>query len=218
MGLTRNESLGPFHRHCVCIHPNVSLDQFLELNCFPSKRDIPFEVTTWIFYVILIVLASIGNVLVCYVVISMRRMHSVTNYYIANMAAGDLLMTCLCAPVTFFTVILLRRWPFGELLCRVVSFSQAVSVFVSAFSLVAISMDRHSAILHPLRPRRSLTSCRLIIALIWVLAALCCAPIAVTSTTWIPNEPRYRVHKWQICQEVSNSLPLFLDNPGINIF
>jgi neuropeptide Y receptor len=77
----------------------------------------------------------------------------VTNFFIVNMAAGDILMAIFCIPFTFVPTFILLYWPFGAVMCRVVSFSQAVSVFVSAYTMVAISSDRYLAIVYPLRPR-----------------------------------------------------------------
>ena len=40
------------------------------------------------FYGAISVTAAVGNALVIYVVVVSRRMHTVTNYYIANLALG----------------------------------------------------------------------------------------------------------------------------------
>lgn len=77
----------------------------------------------------------------------------VTNYFICNLAVGDILMSLFCVPFSFFPTLLLQYWPFGSLLCHLVNYSQAISVLVSAYTLVAISIDRYIAILWPLRPR-----------------------------------------------------------------
>ncbi|XP_037083902.1 RYamide receptor-like [Pollicipes pollicipes] len=129
-------------------------------------------------------------------------MRTVTNYLITNMAVGDLLMTVLCVPFTSSSVILLQHWPFGSVMCWLVSFSQAVTVFVSAFSLIAISVDRYRAIIYPLQPRVTRQHARLVILLIWLLAGGTCLPIAVTSRTWIPQRERhYRLNEYYVCQE-----------------
>jgi neuropeptide Y receptor len=112
-----------------------------------------FEVTTYILYCSVFVLAICGNGIVCYIVCSSARMRSVTNYFIVNLAIGDMLMACLCVPFSFVPTLLLRYWPFGGALCKVINYSQAVSVFVSSYTLVAISIDRYVAIIYPLRPR-----------------------------------------------------------------
>jgi neuropeptide Y receptor len=99
------------------------------------------------------VLALVGNMVVCAVVFTSIRKWTVTNFFIVNMAAGDILMAFFCIPFTFLPTYVLLYWPFGATMCRIVSFSQAVSVFVSAYTMVAISSDRYLAIVYPLRPR-----------------------------------------------------------------
>ncbi|KAF0305590.1 RYamide receptor [Amphibalanus amphitrite] len=171
-------------------------------SCLDLHRD---GLAVWISYISIMLLSVVGNSLVCYVVLACSRMRTVTNYLLANMAAGDLLMSILCVPFTFPSVILLRHWPFGSAMCCLVSFTQAVSVFVSAFSLIAVSMDRYRAIVFPLRPRVTRPHARLMILLIWLLSLAACVPIAVTSRTLTPSSPRYVLGDLLVCQEVWRS-------------
>lgn len=112
-----------------------------------------FQTTVYMLYISIFVLALLGNGIVCYIVYSSPRMKTVTNLFIANLAVGDILMSLFCVPFSFVSILLLQYWPFGSLLCHLVNYSQAVSVLVSAYTLVAISIDRYIAILWPLRPR-----------------------------------------------------------------
>lgn len=114
-----------------------------------------FQTSVYMLYTSIFVLALFGNGVVCYIVHSSPRMKTVTNYFIVNLAVGDILMSLFCVPFSFFSILLLQYWPFGSLLCHLVNYSQAVSVLVSAYTLVAISIDRYIAILWPLRPRIS---------------------------------------------------------------
>lgn len=112
-----------------------------------------FQAVIYSMYSVIFVLALVGNLVVCAVVFTSIRKWTVTNFFIVNMAAGDILMAFFCIPFTFVPTFLLLYWPFGAAMCRIVSFSQAVSVFVSAYTMVAISSDRYLAIVYPLRPR-----------------------------------------------------------------
>lgn len=114
-----------------------------------------FQTTVYMLYTSIFVLALVGNGVVCYIVYSSPRMKTVTNYFIVNLAVGDIMMSLFCVPFSFFSILILQYWPFGSLLCHLVNYSQAVSVLVSAYTLVAISIDRYIAILWPLRPRVS---------------------------------------------------------------
>lgn len=112
-----------------------------------------FEIVIYVMYISILLLALLGNGIVCFIVQSSPRMRTVTNFFIANLAIGDILMSFFCVPFSFVSTFVLGYWPFGAILCRVVNYSQAVSVLVSAYTLVAISFDRYIAIMWPLRPR-----------------------------------------------------------------
>ena len=89
-----------------------------------------FQGAVYSLYLVIFVTALVGNGLVCYVVKASPRMRTVTNYFIGNLAIGDILMALFCVPFSSVHV-LLQHWPFGPYMCRLVSYTQAVSVFVS---------------------------------------------------------------------------------------
>ena len=127
-------------------------------------------------------MASVGgNITVIYVILAYQRMRTVTNYFIVNLACGDMLMAVLCIPFSFVANVLMQYWPFGAALCPVVSYAQGVSVFLSAFTLVAISVDRYIAVIKPLRPRMTTRQALFIIATIWFLALSVPLPTAIKS-------------------------------------
>ena len=64
---------------------------------------------------------------------------------------------------------------------------QAVSVFVSAYTLVAISVDRYMAIMWPLKPRMSKRHAKVIIGIVWLVALGTALPILLLSNLSQPN-------------------------------
>ncbi|CAL1263276.1 unnamed protein product [Larinioides sclopetarius] len=146
------------------------------------------EALMYIMYIVISVAAIGGNVIVCYIVFAYQRMRSVTNFFIVNLAVGDILMASLCIPFGFVSNLLLQYWPFGAVMCVVVSYAQAVSVFISAYTLVAISFDRYIAILYPLRPRMTKLQAKLIIVLVWFVALLTPLPTAIMSKLEQPQD------------------------------
>lgn len=146
-----------------------------------------FQMCIYFLYSAVFIVALLGNGLVCFVVHTTPRMKTVTNFFIVNLAVGDILMTLFCVPFSFVPMLVLRYWPFGEVMCKVVNYSQAVSVFVSAYTLLAISIDRYMAIMHPLKPRLGRAAAKLTVAAVWTGALATAAPIPVVSQLQRPS-------------------------------
>ncbi|XP_048514749.1 RYamide receptor isoform X2 [Athalia rosae] len=159
-----------------------------------------FQAIIYFLYSTIFLMALLGNGLVCYVVYSSPRMRTVTNYFIANLAVGDILVTLFCVPTSFVSTLILQYWPFGAELCPSVNYSQAVSVLVSAYTLVAISVDRYMAIMWPLKPRMTKRQAKFVILTVWAIALLTACPIAVVSRLAQP-EPQFVKCGRYICHE-----------------
>ncbi|XP_002732004.1 RYamide receptor-like [Saccoglossus kowalevskii] len=138
------------------------------------------QVILAILYACTSLLAVIGNLVVCYIVLGNPRMRTVTNYFIVNLAISDILMAVLCVNLTFYYSINFH-WPFGFVMCALVQYVQMVSVSISIFTLVAISLDRYVAIIHPLRPRMTRKQAFIIMIIIWVLAGGISLPAGINS-------------------------------------
>lgn len=149
-----------------------------------------FQGIVYSMYATIFSLAVMGNSFICYMVLSSPRMRTVTNYFIMNLAVGDMLITLLCVP--FSSVAGLKQyWPFGSALCQIVSYSMALSVFVSAYTLVAISIDKYMVIMWPLKPRISKRFATSIIALVWLIAGATVLPIGTFSKIVQQNGSKY---------------------------
>ncbi|KAI9587119.1 hypothetical protein GQX74_002966 [Glossina fuscipes] len=73
-------------------------------------------------------------------------------------------------------------------MCAFCPFVQAVSVNVSVFTLTAIAVDRHRAIINPLRARRTKFASKLVIISIWVAALTFALPCAIAFRVEMLNE------------------------------
>ncbi|XP_037069702.1 RYamide receptor-like, partial [Pollicipes pollicipes] len=133
------------------LHDDITPLEYRTWHCFETPPDLPFLTVAWVGYSISSSPASPATP-VCYVVFSATRMRTVTNILIANMAAGDLLIACLCMPFTFPTLV--------------VSASGGFRLRVGGTRFVAISADRYTAIVHPLVSRGSRLRTRIVL-LVW---------------------------------------------------
>lgn len=123
-------------------------------------------------------IAVIGNALVIWIVVTTRQMHTVTNFFIGNLAMADVIIGLFSIPFQFQAAIL-QRWDLPRFMCPFCPFVQIVSVNVSIFTLTAIAIDRHKAILNPLRARSSKHASKIVIGVIWMFALLLAAPISI---------------------------------------
>lgn len=128
------------------------------------------QVLIIVMYSIITIIAVGGNSIVCYLVYAYKRMHTVPNYFMVNLAISDIIMALFCIPFTFIANLILNYWPFGEAMCPVVLYIQVVAVFLSSYTLVAMSIDRYIVIVHPFKPRITVKQSALTILAIWVLS------------------------------------------------
>ncbi|KAK7084132.1 Olfactory receptor [Halocaridina rubra] len=131
-----------------------------------------------IFYGSISLVAVVGNALVMWIVATSRKMHSVTNYFIANLALADIIIGLFAIPFQF-QAALLQRWNLPEFMCAFCPFFQTVSVNVSIFTLTAIAVDRYRAIVFPLNPRPSKFRSKVVIASIWLFSTTLAVPNAI---------------------------------------
>ncbi|XP_049845403.1 RYamide receptor-like [Schistocerca gregaria] len=113
----------------------------------------PFVALVVVLYGVIMLGSVVGNGLVVYTITGNRAMRTVTNLLLLNLALGDLLLTLVCIPFVALPVLILQHWPFGLLLCQLVSCVQGIGVLVSAYTLIAVSLDRYRALRWPLRAR-----------------------------------------------------------------
>lgn len=124
----------------------------------------------WI-YLIIFCIGISGNLLVIWVFITNKAMHSVTNLFIANLAISDILLCLFAVPFTPLYLLTFKEWVFGSALCHLVPYVQGVSVYISALTLMSIAIDRFFVIIYPFKPRMKMHICMLIILAIWISSA-----------------------------------------------
>ncbi|XP_048049089.1 cholecystokinin receptor isoform X4 [Megalobrama amblycephala] len=134
-------------------------------------------------YSLIFLLSVFGNLLIIVVLVVNKRMRTVTNSFLLSLAISDLMMAVVCMP---FTLIpnLLEDFIFGAAMCKIVAYLMGISVCISTFSLVAIAIERYSAICNPLKSRAWQTRSHAykVIASTWVLSFLIMTPYPIFST------------------------------------
>ncbi|CAF3301298.1 unnamed protein product [Rotaria socialis] len=158
---------------------NASPSGTVYVDSAPPMPPSYLQATALIIYTLLSILTVGGNALVCFIVFHFMGVITVTNLFIANLALTDLFIGLFCIPIVFISDYLLSDWPFGEFMCKFTSFAQSVVVVCTVYTLVAMSVDRYIAIIHPLKPKLTRKQCRLLIALLWAFSILFSSPIFI---------------------------------------
>ncbi|CAI5444909.1 unnamed protein product [Caenorhabditis angaria] len=116
-------------------------------------------------------LSVIGNSLVLLVILKQRTMRSITNIYLMNLAASDMMLSVVCMPPTLISMIM-NCWVFGAYMCKVFAYLQPVVVTASAYTLAVIAFERYYAICKPLHSRiwQTRSHAYAMITLVWVVA------------------------------------------------
>ncbi|KAB5546772.1 hypothetical protein PHYPO_G00075780 [Pangasianodon hypophthalmus] len=148
----------------------------------------PWRVALWsLAYSCVLVVAVFGNLVVIWIIVAHKRMRTVTNYFLLNLAVSDASMAALNTPVNFIYAAH-GDWYFGDAYCKFHNFFPVAAVFASIYSMTAIAVDRYMAIIHPLKPRFSATLTRVVIVCVWGAAVALAFPLCFYSkTTPIPK-------------------------------
>ncbi|KAL7876368.1 hypothetical protein AOLI_G00113310 [Acnodon oligacanthus] len=141
----------------------------------------PFLTDAWLvplFFSLIMLLGLIGNSLVIYVISKHRQMRTATNFYIANLAATDIIFLVCCVPFTA-TLYPLPGWIFGDFMCKFVAFLQQVTVQATCITLTAMSGDRCYVTVYPLKSLRHRTSrvAMIVSICIWIGSFILSTPI-----------------------------------------
>ncbi|KAG6454092.1 hypothetical protein O3G_MSEX008464, partial [Manduca sexta] len=170
---------------------NKSQSGYIELSNSSSVNETiyPFDDEEFIFdrtdvraifitlYTIVFCCCFFGNLLVILVVTLSRRLRSITNFFLANLAVADLCVGVFCV-FQNLSIYLVPSWVFGNFLCKMYQFIHSLSYTASIFILVVICTERYFAIIHPITCKQILTSTRLrlVILGVWVTSAAYSAP------------------------------------------
>ncbi|XP_045446432.1 neuropeptide FF receptor 2-like [Melitaea cinxia] len=150
---------------------------------FGSDLDILFQPENVLIalYVPVILLSLVSNILLIVVAVKCHYTKNVTNIFLVNLSAADLLVTGVCMPIQLSKAITLV-WFYGETVCKIVNYIQGVAVAASVFTLTTMSVDRWLSIapeprLRPPGRKQAL----MLLVLLWVAALVIFIPLLIVA-------------------------------------
>ncbi|XP_039943524.1 substance-P receptor [Hirundo rustica] len=145
----------------------------------------PWQVALWAAaYALIVVVAVVGNAVVMWIILAHKRMRTVTNYFLVNLAFAEASMAALNTVVNFSYAVH-NEWYYGTAYCRFHNFFPIAAVFASIYSMTAIALDRYHF---------SMT----VLLYLLPLLVIGCAYGAVGRTLWasaIPGDSSDRYHE-----------------------
>ena len=147
-----------------------------------------------------------GNSLVIYVILSKREMRTVTNFLLLNLAFADMSFILLVVPYTAVKFAA-DSWPFGDAFCKIASYFQYVSVYVTVYTLVTISIYRYVTVVwsHATLSYRTKRNAIAVIVTLW--STICCLNIHLL---FMHKVKTISVYKYCGQADIDNSYYLYI--------
>ena len=95
----------------------------------------------YIIFVAMFVVAAGGNIIVIWIVLAHKRMRTVTNYFLVNLAVADVMISLLNTPFNF-VFNLYQDWWFDRIYCKFCFFISPCAISASVLTFMAIAIDR----------------------------------------------------------------------------
>lgn len=104
-----------------------------------------WRIVLWaIAYSCIVIVSVVGNLVVIWIIMAHKRMRTVTNYFLLNLAFAEASMSAFNTVINF-TYAVHNEWYFGLVYCRFHNFFPIAAVFASIYSMTAIALDRYAA-------------------------------------------------------------------------
>lgn len=163
-------------RELVSLSPSISASE-METNSTFSDHHSDRNCTAEYFkrefypivYLVIFIWGALGNGFSIYVFLQPYRKSTSVNIFMLNLATSDLLFT---ATLPFRVDYYLRgsNWVFGDLTCRIMSYSMYVNMYSSIYFLTVLSVVRFLATVHPFRllHTTSIKNAWILCGVIWI--------------------------------------------------
>lgn len=163
----------------LTIDENFDPDEFFPLS---EAEELELKIKSFIFttfYVLTFLFGLIGNALVIYLILKIKKLQSITSLFLMSLAFADLLLIVICVPMKIAEFLSDNHWIFGSFMCRLYHYLHTFTAICSVLNLTAMSFERYLAIIHPLKAkiRCTHTRAKIIIFLTWILSIFAALPV-----------------------------------------
>ncbi|NXK45959.1 CLTR2 protein, partial [Chauna torquata] len=129
-------------------------------------------------YLFIFFLGAVGNSLSIYVFFQPSQKKTSVNIYMQNLAVSDLMfVSTLPFRATYY--LLGSHWIFGDIVCRIMTYTLYMNMYCSIYFLTVLSVVRFTAIVYPFK-RWKVTNvkyAKITCAVIWVFVLAASSPL-----------------------------------------
>ncbi|XP_010133613.1 PREDICTED: C-C chemokine receptor type 4 [Buceros rhinoceros silvestris] len=145
-----------------------------------------------VLYTLVFLVGLTGNILVVVVLCKYKRLKSMTDVYLLNLAISDLLFVVSLPFWSYFTV---DQWVFGTAWCKIISWIYLVGFYSGIFFIMLMSIDRYLAIVRAVFSLKARTTFYGVVTslIVWLVALSASAPELVFRESF--NEHNYTTCK-----------------------
>ncbi|KAG8189254.1 hypothetical protein JTE90_013782 [Oedothorax gibbosus] len=189
---------GPIEDISIDMVDHCSFELNFSMYNFPNNASLT-EPLTWseyvkiALYVVVLVVALVGNISVILTVALNRSMRTTINLYLVNLAVADLFICLFCMWVPMVNSLTQPIYSLGEVFCKLNPFAQMTCLTSSVLTLCAISCDRFIAILFPLHVRITKQRTSGVLSAIWTVSGTVALPFLLVR--------KYNTYQWRDLSE-----------------
>ncbi|KAI4809598.1 hypothetical protein KUCAC02_018472 [Chaenocephalus aceratus] len=178
-------NLADFNLSLNCWLHILSKESSLDLHA--DSANLAVRVVIALVYLVVCVLGLVGNLLALFLLHSRRcgQHHSSIDCFVMSLALTDL-QFILTLPFWAVDTLLDFRWPFGRVMCKIVSSVTTMNMYASVFFLTTMSVTRYHSLLTSMKmssPKVANARARWASLIIWVVSLVATLPHAFYSTT-----------------------------------
>ncbi|NXM25936.1 CCR8 protein, partial [Oxyruncus cristatus] len=129
-----------------------------------------------VLYSLLFVTGLVGNALVIWVLLVFKKIKTMTDAYLLNLAISDLLFVFSLPFLVQYSIM--SQWTFGNVMCKIISSAYFIGFYSSVFFITIMSIDRYLAIVQSVHALKIRTAAHGVITslVLWVIAILASMP------------------------------------------
>ncbi|EDO41052.1 predicted protein, partial [Nematostella vectensis] len=128
-------------------------------------------------YSLVFLIGVIGNTLVFRIVLRRRKLQTVSNFFICNLAAADVAVLTVNLPFRLAYQENSYVWPFGAFLCKIIPMLTYLFITASSATLLLMSLDQRRAVVYPFKKRLTITQTKICMVLVWLFSIIITLPL-----------------------------------------